>query len=124
MEQRRIRITTGGVEVTATLNNSRTADEVWESLPIKGSGSTWGDEIYFRTPLQSGEDDGQEVVEMGALAYWPPGQAICLFWGPTPASRGDEIRPASAVNVIGQIEGDPTVLDPVRSGSDIVLEKA
>jgi hypothetical protein len=61
---------------------------------------------------------------MGALAYWPPGQAICLFWGPTPASRGDEIRPASAVNVIGQIEGDPTVLDPVRSGSDIVLEKA
>ncbi len=124
MQRRRVRITIGGVEVTATLNDSMTADEVWAALPIESSVSTWGDEIYFRTPIQMGEDNGQEVVEMGAVAYWPPGQALCLFFGPTPVSRGDEIRPASAVNVIGQIEGDPTVLKKVRSGSKVTMDRA
>ncbi|MCI0440515.1 MAG: hypothetical protein L0177_15490 [Chloroflexi bacterium] len=124
MQRRRVRISAGGVEVTATLNDSMTADEVWAALPIESSGSTWGDEIYFRTPIQVGEDNGQEVVEMGAVAYWPPGQALCLFFGPTPVSRGDEIRPASAVNVIGQIEGDPTVLKRVRSGSKVTMDRA
>ncbi len=124
MQQRRVRITTGGVEVTAALNDSATADEVWAALPIESSGSAWGDEIYFRTLIQVGEDNGQEVVEMGAVAYWPPGQALCLFFGPTPVSRGDEIRPASAVNVIGQMEGDSTVLKKVRSGSKVTVERA
>ena len=61
---------------------------------------------------------------MGALAYWPPGQAICLFFGPTPMSQSEDIRPASAVNVIGQIEGDPTILKPVISGAQVSVEKA
>ena len=79
MEQRQIKITTGGVEVSAVLNNTESADEVWASLPIESSGSTWGDEIYFRTSLEIQEGNGQEVVDMGDLAFWPPGQAICLF---------------------------------------------
>ena len=61
---------------------------------------------------------------MGDVGYWPPGQALCLFFGPTPASRGDEIRPASAVNVLGKLEGHPTVLKQVRSGSRVLVEKA
>jgi hypothetical protein len=63
------------------------------------------------------------VVDMGAVAYWPPGQALCLFFGPTPASRGDEIRPTSPVNVVGSLEGDPSVLGQVRSGSPVLVER-
>jgi hypothetical protein len=115
MEQRRIKITAGDVSVIATLHTSRTADLVWEALPITASGSTWGDEIYFRTEVQAEEEDGREVVELGDVGYWPPGQALCLFFGPTPAS---------AVNVVGKIEGDSTVLKSVPSGQQVLVEKA
>ena len=124
MEQRRIKITVGDIHVTAVLNASATADLVWSALPIEASGNTWGDEIYFRTSIQAQADRAQEVVEMGDVGYWPPGQALCLFFGPTPVSRGDEIRPASAVNVVGKLEGDPNVLKGVRSGSRVLAERA
>ncbi len=124
MEERRINIAAGDCQVAADLNDSATADLVWAALPIHASASTWGDEIYFRTPVQAKEDDAQEVVELGDIGYWPPGQALCFFFGPTPASRGDEIRPASAVNVLGKIEGDATVLKQVRSGERVVVEEA
>ena len=124
MADRHIKITVGDISVLANLNDSPTADLVWDSLPIEASGNTWGDEIYFRTPISAEEDNAREVVEMGDVAYWPPGQALCLFFGPTPASQGDEIRPASAVNVLGRIEGDATVLKQVRSGSKVRVERA
>ena len=123
MEQRRIRIRAGDVEVTAVLGSTATADLVWESLPLEASGSIWGDEIYFSTSIVAAEEDSREVVDIGDLAYWPPGKALCLFFGPTPASRGDEIRPASAVNVFGKIESDPTILKKVSPGSRVVVEK-
>tara|TARA_B100001971_G_scaffold55926_1_gene50970 strand:+ start:1755 stop:2126 length:372 start_codon:yes stop_codon:yes gene_type:complete len=122
MQERRIKIQVGDVEVTALLNGCATADLVWDALPISSTGSTWGDEIYFRTDLTADEQDSEAVVDMGAVAFWPPGQAICLFYGLTPMSTGDEIRPASPVNVIGQIEGDPTVLKSA-SGSDVRVER-
>lgn len=124
MADRRIKITAGDLSVFAELNDTPTAILVWDSLPIEASGSTWGDEIYFRTPISAEEEDAREVVDMGDVAYWPPGQALCLFFGPTPASQGDEIRPASAVNVLGRIEGDATVLKRVRSGSKVRVERA
>ena len=124
MEERRIKIAAGDIEVTAVLNDGLTADLVWSALPVEASGSTWGDEIYFRTSIHAEEDDAQEVVGMGDVAYWPPGQALCLFFGSTPASRGDEIRPASPVNVVGKLEGDPTVLKRVRSGTRVLVERA
>ncbi len=124
MSRRIVRFKAGGVEATAVLNDSSTADKVWDALPINSEGSTWGDEIYFRVPVEAEEDDAQEVVSMGDVAFWPPGQALCLFFGPTPASRGDEIRPASPVNVVGRIEGDATVLKQVKSGATVTVEKA
>ena len=124
MSERRIRFTAGGVEVVAELYETSTAELVWEALPITASGSTWGDEIYFRTPVRDDERDAVATVEMGAVAYWSPGQATCLFFGPTPMSRGDEIRPASPVNVFGRIVGDPTVLKAVASGSEVRVERA
>src|SRR4029453_18461089 len=77
------------------------------ALPIQARGQTWGDEIYFDIGLALAEEAPREGVELGDLGYWPPGQAFCIFFGPTPMSRGDEIRPASAVNVIGHVVGDP-----------------
>lgn len=124
MAERRIKISAGDQQVTAVLNDSRTADLAWAALPIEASGNTWGDEIYFRTSVEAPEDDAREVVEMGDVGYWPPGQALCLFFGPTPMSRGEEIRPASPVNVIGKIDGDPTVLRSVISGAGVTVEQA
>ena len=124
MNERRIKLRTGDLELAARLNDGPTADLVWSALPITASVNTWGDEIYFRTDVEDEEHDAHEVVEMGDIGYWPPGQALCLFFGATPASRGDEIRPASPVNVVGAIEGDPAVLRAVEEGDRMIVEKA
>jgi len=124
MSDRKISISAGDVSIAAELYNGHTADLLWDALPLEASANTWGDEIYFRIAVEAGEEDGaSDVVEMGAVAYWPPGQALCLFFGRTPASRGDEIRAASAVNVIGAIDGDATVLKQVGSGTRVVVER-
>lgn len=120
---REIQIRCGDVETTATLNESATAHAVWEALPIEGSANVWGDEIYFRIPVSLEEDGAKEVVELGDLAYWPPGNAFCIFYGPTPMSRGNEIRPASPVNVFGRVEGDPLVFKGVSDSTPILIER-
>jgi len=120
---RRVRIRAGGVEVTAELNRTRTAEAIWQALPIKGEANRWGEEIYFSIPVSLEEEDAQEVVSAGDLGYWPPGTAFCLFWGPTPMSRGEEIRPASPVNVFGKITGDARVLRQVASGTEITVDR-
>ena len=119
---RNIRITAGPVEMDAVLNDTDTAQAVWNALPINAAANTWGDEIYFGIPVNADLEQGQEVVELGDLGYWPPGRAFCIFFGPTPASRGDEIRPASAVTVIGRVTGDTTLFKQVRAGTTITIE--
>jgi hypothetical protein len=111
------------VSATATLSDNGTARAIWEALPIEARGSTWGDEIYFSIPVSCAEEDALETVQLGDLGYWPPGSAFCIFFGPTPASRGDEIRPASPVNVFGRVDGDPLVFKSVASGSSVRLER-
>ena len=119
----RIRITAGDVSATAQLNDSETAQALWDALPIEARASTWGDEIYFGIPVHLDEaDDAQEVVDLGDLGYWPPGNAFCIFYGRTPVSRGNEIRPASAVNVLGKVEGDATLFTRVPDGAKVRLE--
>ena len=92
-------------------------------MPIEGVANTWGDEIYFSTPVALELEAGQEVVEMGDLGYWPPGKAFCVFFGPTPASRGDEIRPASPVTVFGRVVGDDAALKAVRDGAQVTVRR-
>ena len=118
----RIRITAGGVTARATLDDSRTGRAIAAALPLEAAASTWGDEIYFAIPVSLSEDGARATVERGDLGYWPPGRAFCVFFGPTPASEGDEIRPASPVNVFGRVEGDPTVFRAVRAGTRVRLE--
>ena len=119
----RIRITTGDVSMEAELNDSKISRAIWNALPIEQVGSTWGDEIYFSISVQAEAENAREVVQLGDLGYWPPGTAFCIFFGPTPASRGDEIRPASAVEVVGHLLGEPTDFKRVRSGRVVSIEK-
>ena len=122
---RRLRIRAGQVEAAADLVASSTADAIWQALPIQGRANRWGDEIYFEIPVQrAAEPDARDVVQSGEIAYWPPGAAFCIFFGPTPASRGDEIRAASPVNVVGQIDGDAAVFKRVRGGTAVILERS
>ncbi len=120
---KRIRIEAGSIEALAELNDTGTAQAIWEALPIKGQASLWGDEIYFSIPVSMGLEKGQEVVNAGDLGYWPQGKAFCIFFGPTPVSQGNEIRPASAVTVFGRVTSDTTVLKEVAAGEKIIIDR-
>jgi hypothetical protein len=120
--QMKIRIVAGKLVVPAELNESRTAQSIRDALPIEARGNTWGDEIYFSIPVSESPEQPKSVVEIGDLAYWPPGDAFCIFFGRTPASRGNEIRPASPVNVFGKITGDPLLFKQVPDGALIRIE--
>ena len=120
---RAIRITAGAVSAEARLNDSKTAGAIWDALPIEAKGQTWGDEIYFDIGVTAPPEQARDVVDVGDLAYWPPGQAFCIFFGRTPASRGDECRAASPVNVVGKIVGDARMFTKVRSGSRVTIEQ-
>jgi len=106
--------------VAAELNDSDTALAIVDALPIETDFSTWGDEIYFPIPVKVGLEDGKSVVDMGELGYWPPGNAFCIFYGATPGSTADEIRPASPVNPIGRVKDDPKVFKKLASSSTTV----
>lgn len=121
---RQIKITAGEVSALAELNDGAMANLIWDACPIKAKASTWGDEIYFNIPVETEGEDLQPTVGMGELAYWPPGPAFCIFFGPTPMSSGDEIRPASPVSVFGKVEGDATIFKAVRGGTPITVEQA
>jgi uncharacterized protein len=121
---RRILIQAGPATALAKLNDTKTADEVWNILPISGQANTWGEEIYFGIPLHIELEDGRVVVDAGELGYWPTGRAFCIFFGPTPASLGDEIRAASAVSIFGRLTGDPQEFKAVGDGQRITVERA
>jgi len=119
-----IRITIGKLSLEAELNDTPTAKRVAEALPFTCSFSTWGDEIYFTIPVTAPLDSSsKEVVELGELGYWPTGKAFCIFFGPTPMSSQGKIVPASAVNIIGKIEGDSTRFKEVMNEREVTLER-
>jgi hypothetical protein len=113
----------GRIEAHITDENPNTANAVWNALPIKGKANRWGDEIYFSTPISLREENSREEVAVGNLAYWPPGKAICIFFGETPVSQHGEPRAYSPVNVFAKIVGDASVFRRVRDGDQVTLEK-
>ena len=102
---KKLSVRVSDIEAEGHLNDSRTANAIWEALPFSSLGKLWGQEIYFSVPISGALEDGQEVVQSGCLAYWPPGRAFCICFGPTPASHGGEIRPASPVTILGNVVG-------------------
>jgi hypothetical protein len=119
----RIKISAGGVTATATLYDNDTAIAIWQALPLSAGANRWGDEIYFEIPVRLGQaDDARQEMAAGELGYWPAGHAFCIFWGPTPVSRGDEPRAYSPVNPFGRLEGDPKAFDAVPAGGGVRIE--
>ena len=122
--QRKIQITIGHLSMEAELTESGTANALWEALPIRGSANVWGEEIYFQVPVEAPlEDSAREEMEVGEIAYWPPGSAFCIFFGRTPASVDDAPRAASPVNPLGKVSGNPKEFLSVRSGEEVLLER-
>tara|TARA_X000001036_G_C20558894_1_gene757550 strand:- start:426 stop:812 length:387 start_codon:yes stop_codon:yes gene_type:complete len=122
-KERKIIIEFNNLSFEGLLNDSNTSNLIWDSLPINSSVSTWGDEIYFSIPVNEEEEDAKEVVELGDLGFWPPGNAFCIFFGLTPASSQGEIRPASPVNIIGSINGGLDALKQVNPGESVRISR-
>jgi hypothetical protein len=120
---KKIKITVGDIEAEAELNDTRTAQAIWEVLPLKKQVNLWGDEIYFSIPLSLALEAGQELVNVGDLGYWPDGNAFCIFFGPTPISQSGEIRPASQVTVFAKAISDATVFKKVSTGTEITIRR-
>lgn len=113
-----------GIEIKAELKESELGKKVAAILPFEGRVNTWGKEIYFPIPLRSDIIFPQGLVRKGDIGYWPDGACLCLFFGPTPVSvNSEEIRPASDVEVVGQMLGDVAVLEQISPGSVVKIVK-
>ncbi|MBN2407558.1 MAG: hypothetical protein JXJ19_07655 [Elusimicrobia bacterium] len=121
---KRIKIITGLFELEAELNGSKTADKIYKILPLSAVADIWGEEVYFPVPVYEGLENGAETVSEGDMAYWPDGNAFCIFFGRTPVSTDEEIRPVSAVTPIGRVKGSFAGLKKLKNGDRINLEKA
>jgi hypothetical protein len=115
-------IRSGSLQMRAELNETRTAEAIWKQLPIEAQANTWGDEVYFPIPVKMETERGQSTVELGDLGYWEMGTAFCIFFGPTPMSYADEIRPVSPVTVVGRCLDDARVFKSVRLGDRVRIE--
>ena len=121
---RKLRMTIGSVKLDAELSNTPTADAIYAKLPFTSTASTWGDEVYFSTPVHvSKEPDAKDVVEAGELAFWVEGDSIAIGFGPTPVSHGKEIRLAARTNIWGKTLEPVTQLRKVTDGDPIKVEK-
>ncbi len=120
---RKIKVRIGQLEIPAELNDSRIAGLIWEKLPLEASGNTWGEEIYFPVPVKTRLDNPRDKVAIGDLGYWPEGPAFCIFFGPTPISKGEEIKPAGSVEIVGRLSIVPLGLKKVAAGETVILER-
>ena len=121
---RKLKMTIGGIEITAELFDTPTADAIYQNLPFSSTARTWGEEVYFDTPVTSeNEADARDVVEVGELAFWLAGNAIAIGFGPTPVSQGEEIRLASPCNVWGRAVEDVRELMVIKDGAPITVER-
>jgi len=121
--ERGIEIWIEGKAFPAVLNQSITASQILDVLPFCGDGNRWGDEIYFDIGVDLDTENQQEEVEIGDIAYWRPGRALCMFYGRTPASTSDRPRAASPVTVVGKFVGDAQALASPTDLKNIEITK-
>jgi hypothetical protein len=119
-----IKITAGSINLTAELDDTALAKTVAAKLPIETTPNEWGDEFYFGIPVRANLDEtATKKIKVGDIGFWPPGNAMAIFFGPTPMSSGADPVPASAVCLIGRITGDATLLRQARGTRTIRIEK-
>jgi uncharacterized protein len=119
-----IRITAGDIALRAELFDTACAQGIVERLPIEAEPNEWGDEFYFEIPVTASLDETATTrVKIGDIGYWPPGRAMALFFGPTPISTGSDPVPASAVNLVGKIIDDATLLKKASGATKIRIER-
>ena len=124
MSARQIKMTIGSVVLEAELLDTPTAEAIWNALPFTSKANTWGEEVYFSTPVHvKREADARDVVQPGELAFWIEGDSIAIGFGRTPISQGNEIRLAAKTNIWGKTKGDVKQLKSVKSGAAIKVEK-
>jgi uncharacterized protein len=122
---RQLTLAIGSIHLTLDLKESPTADAMWQAAPFEAPVSTWGDEVYFATPVTAAaEPDARAVMQLGEIAYWPPGKALAIGFGRTPVSEGNEIRLASPSNVFATSADDLRVLKAIRPGMTAKVERA
>ena len=120
-----VTITAGDIAIRVKTLDTPTAAAIVAACPINSSANTWGDEVYFSTPVSvAREADAKAVVQAGELAYWPDGDAIAIGFGPTPISQGEEIRLASPCNIWGRALDDVKAFSAVRNGATVTVEVA
>jgi hypothetical protein len=117
----KIKIKVNDISVKAKLYDNKMAKDIWDVLPLKGIVKTWGDEIYFPIPIKTGYSNKKAVVDVGELGFWKPGNAFCIFFGPTPGS--DKPKPANPVDVFGKVIDDPKIFKKISNGAKIKIEK-
>lgn len=124
MDERRVQFDFGEVILTAVLRDTPTADAVWNTLPIEATAMTWGEEVYFSTPVSASSEPGAKaVVDAGEIAFWPDGDAIAIGFGETPISAPGEIRLAAACNIWAEAVEDVRILAPVAAGTHVLVDK-
>ncbi|GAH24031.1 unnamed protein product [marine sediment metagenome] len=120
--KKNIKIISKNFEFLVELNDSKTSQEIIKKLPIVSRSNIWGDEIYFQIPVHSELENGIEILDTGSVAYWPPGNAFCIFFGKTPASTGDKPQAASPVTVIGKIIDNKSLPDLKKISNGDIIE--
>ncbi|MBA7471208.1 hypothetical protein ES707_06510 [subsurface metagenome] len=120
--KKNIKIISKNFEFLVELNDSKTSQEIIKKLPIVSRSNIWGNEIYFQIPVYSELENGIEILDTGSVAYWPPGNAFCIFFGKTPASTGDKPQAASPVTLIGKIIDNKSLPDLKKISDGDIIE--
>ena len=121
----KVRISAGKVSLVAELRDTPTVQALAAALPFEASAQTWGEEVYFSTPVSVKlEPDAKQVVEPGTVCFWTEGDALALPFGRTPISTDEKPKLASRCNVLGNIVGDAKALAGIKAGAKVRVEKA
>ncbi len=120
----RILLLIGKNDLEVDLNDSSTANAIWLAAPFEGYTNAWGEEIYFEIPVDDKLEHGRRVLEAGEVAYWPEGRALCIFFGPTPISKGKDPEAISDVTPVGRLVGDPHRFEAVGDRQKVLVRRA